>query len=106
VDNLQEFVSNRIKTLRTNEKISARELSLAIGQGHGYINQIEKGNHLPSLDGLSYICDYFHISLADFFNEDIEYPGFIDKMILYCRKLDTESINYLMLFLRSILKND
>ena len=33
----------RLATLRTKKNVSAREMSLAIGQNPGYINHIETG---------------------------------------------------------------
>lgn len=67
----EEFVANRIKQLRKQKNISAREMSLAIGQNVNYINRIERNYNLPSLQGLFYICEYFDISPQEFFNNDI-----------------------------------
>ena len=33
----EEFIAKRISTLRTNKNVSAREMSLAIGQNESYI---------------------------------------------------------------------
>lgn len=66
----EEFVANRIKQLRKQKKISAREMSLAIGQNVNYINRIERSYNLPSLQGLFYICEYFDISPQEFFDND------------------------------------
>jgi len=30
--------------------------------------KVKSGGHLPSLEVLSYICDYFKISLSEFFD--------------------------------------
>ena len=40
--NKQEF-SERLSTLRINKGVSARDMSLSIGQSPGYINNIENG---------------------------------------------------------------
>ena len=48
----------RLAQLREKKNVSAREMSLAIGQNPGYINNIESGKSLPSLPGVFYICDY------------------------------------------------
>lgn len=64
----EDFVAERIKSLRKEKKISAREMSLAIGQNVNYINRIEQKHNLPSLQGLFYICEYFKISPRDFFD--------------------------------------
>ena len=51
----------RLAQLREKKNVSAREMSLAIGQNPGYINNIELGKSLPSLPGVFYICDYLGI---------------------------------------------
>ena len=51
------FVRQRIAFLRTNMNISARELSLRLGQSEGYINAIENGKSNPSVQMLEYICE-------------------------------------------------
>ena len=45
----------RLATLRTKKNVSAREMSLSIGQNQGYINHIESGQGTPSLSGVFYI---------------------------------------------------
>ena len=49
----------RLAQLREKKNVSAREMSLAIGQNPGYINNIENGKAMPSLNGIFYICDYY-----------------------------------------------
>ncbi len=61
------FVSKRIYELRNKKNISGRKLSLELGLSNSYITQIENGQRMPSLENLSKICDYFGISLAEFF---------------------------------------
>ncbi|MGN0728906.1 helix-turn-helix domain-containing protein [Treponema sp.] len=62
----KEF-SDRLRFLRNRKKISAREMSLALGQNVNYINLIENGRRFPSLQGFFSICDCLDISPADFF---------------------------------------
>ena len=61
------FVSNRIYELRIEQDLSARELSLSLGMSPGYINKIENGKAMPSLDALFNICMFFDITLKEFF---------------------------------------
>lgn len=39
----------RLETLRIKKGVSARSMSLALGQNAGYISSIEKGRALPSM---------------------------------------------------------
>ena len=64
----EEFTQGRIAQLRTEKKVSARDMSLSLGQNNSYINQIENGKSLPSLQGLFYICEYFGITPQEFFD--------------------------------------
>lgn len=69
--NYENFIASRIYQLRNQKDVTAREMSLAIGQHKGYITQIENGQNLPSIQGLLYICEYLNISPEEFFADDI-----------------------------------
>ena len=45
--------SLRLAKLREEKGVSARDMSLSMGQNPGYINNIESGKSMPSLSGLS-----------------------------------------------------
>ncbi len=62
----EEFTQNRIAQLRMQKNVSARDMSLTLGQNNSYINQIENKKALPSLQGLFYICEYFGITPQQF----------------------------------------
>ena len=61
-------IALRIAQLRTKKGVSARDMSLSIGQNENYINRIENDISLPSLRGLILICEYFGITLKEFFD--------------------------------------
>lgn len=60
--------ANRLTSLRTQKGVSAREMSLAIGQNTSYINRIENKLTFPSMQTFFYICDYLNVTPQDFFN--------------------------------------
>ena len=70
----EEKFSNRLIELRIRKGVSARDMSLSIGQNPGYINNIETGKALPSMTNFFYICDYLDISPMDFFDFDYSRP--------------------------------
>lgn len=70
VDNDFFFICERISKLRYERGISARDMSLSLGQNQNYINNIENKKTLPSVPMFLYICDYLHISPAEFFSEE------------------------------------
>ena len=66
---MQEF-GRRLAALRMTKGVSARDMSLSIGQATGYINNIENGNNYPSMSQFFYICDYLGITPKQFFDTD------------------------------------
>ena len=50
--------SDRLRFLRNRRGISAREMSIALGQNVNYVNLIENGKRTPSLRGFFALCDY------------------------------------------------
>lgn len=58
---------DRLTQLRLQKGVSARDMSLSLGQSASYINKIENKRTLPSLLGFFYICEYLGITPQDFF---------------------------------------
>ena len=71
---------------------SAREMSLALGQNPSYINRIENGKALPSMQGFFSICEYLKITPAEFFNDEVEEPGEIRALVEKLQKLPQEQL--------------
>ena len=99
-----EFIKRRIARLRTDSNISARELSLRLGQSTGYINTIENGKSLPSMAMFLYICEYFNITPKEFFDDESEHPIILDEIISECKKLDKKSLDGLLTVIQSMQK--
>ncbi|MBO4507171.1 MAG: helix-turn-helix transcriptional regulator [Spirochaetaceae bacterium] len=59
--------ADTLRNLRNSRQISAREMSLSLGQNVNYINYIENGRHLPSMHGFFLICEYLGVDPCDFF---------------------------------------
>ena len=66
---MQEF-GRRLAELRMAKGVSARDMSLSIGQATGYINNIENGHNYPSMSQFFYICDYLGLTPKQFFDTD------------------------------------
>ena len=65
--NEQQGFARNLSALRVNKGISAREMSLSLGQGPSYINDIENGRALPSISMFFEICEYLKITPLEFF---------------------------------------
>ncbi len=101
----RKFIAKRIAGLRYAKKVSARGLSLELGQSSEYINQIENERSVPSLDGLINICDYFGITLSDFFDDKTEYPIQYREIIAELNKLDTIELEQVTNIIKLITHN-
>ncbi len=89
----EEYLSERIAKLRTIKKVSARDMSLSIGQNENYINHIENGKSMPSMQAFFYICEYFEISPKEFFDDEINNPVLIQSIINDLTTLDEKQIS-------------
>ena len=98
--------SMRLAKLRTKKNVSAREMSLSIGQNQGYINHIESGQGTPSLSGIFYICEYLGITPSQFFDFDLKNPEKLNKINEYLKKLNDEQLNALEMFLKSMTSGE
>ena len=87
----EKFIRERITQLRLSRDISEYQLSLDLGHSRGYINNITSGKTLPSKCEMLNICDYFNITPAEFFNEQIAYPSLLHEMNSIFPHLDYDS---------------
>lgn len=68
-DEWRAFFSERLTCLRMSKssKLSSRKLSQELNQCESYINKIESGRALPSMEMFFKICEYFNITPSEFF---------------------------------------
>lgn len=96
--------SLRLSKLREKKGVSARDMSLSIGQNPGYINNIETGKSMPSLTGIFYICEYLGITPSDFFDVGSENPARLKELIDYLKLLDDEQLANVTAIVKSLAK--
>lgn len=92
----------RLAMLRTKKNVSAREMSLAIGQNQGYINHIDTGQGTPSLAGFFYICEYLGITPSEFFDIENTNPERLGKINEYLKKLSDEQLEIVESLVKSM----
>ena len=90
----EDFFSKRLTQLRMEKGVSARDMSLSLGQSESYINRIENGKMMPSMTVFFYICDYFDITPQDFFNSTSPSMPLI-QIIKDLLELEPDQINHL-----------
>lgn len=96
--------SLRLARLREKKGVSARDMSLSIGQNPGYINNIESGKSMPSLPGLFYICEYLGISLSDFFDLENQNPAGLQEIIHDLKRLNDRQLAAISVIIKEILR--
>lgn len=88
----EEMFAERLARLRTVKGVSAREMSLAIGQNESYINRIENKSAFPSMQVFFYICEYLGISPEEFFAADNPEPEELRNIMTDLKTLNHEQI--------------
>lgn len=99
-----EFFRKRLSELRIQKHVSAREMSLALGQGHGYINKIENGKGMPSMSVFFYICQYLDITPEEFFDDKKKAPNQLSSLMKNLKAIDGEQIEHLTAFIQGFTK--
>lgn len=100
----EEEFSQRLIHLRTAKGVSARDMSLSIGQNAGYINNIESGKAMPSMACFFFICDYLKISPSQFFDTESKNPEKLNDLIENLKKLDSTQIEHISAIVKGLIK--
>ena len=93
----------RLAMLREKKGVSARDMSLSIGQNPGYINNIENGKSKPSLEGIFYICEYLGITPSEFFDMESQNPSKLDSIVKDMKKLDDAQLDTIAVLIKQLI---
>lgn len=88
----EDLFYERLIQLRTEKGVSARDMSLSIGQSAGYINALENKNGFPSMQVFFYICEYLGITPAEFFDAQNRNPIEYREILEDLNALDPEQL--------------
>ena len=102
----EKFFAERLSYLREKKGISAREMSLAIGQNESYINHIENQKAFPSMQSFFYICEYLGISPKDFFDQKNPDPYLMTEINAVLRDLPADQLNIILNVAKTFRKRD
>lgn len=89
---MEEFFRQRLTQLRIQKGVSARDMSLSLGQSESYINKIENGKAFPSMQVFFYICEYLGITPRDFFDTENHSPVILDELVNDLKALTNNQI--------------
>lgn len=98
----EQFIK-RLVELRMNKGVSARDMSLSIGQSAGYINNIENGVNLPSMSVFFYICEYLGVTPEEFFDLESKNPTKLDSIIKDLKHLDDKQLDTISTLVKDLI---
>ena len=94
--------ARRLVSLRMDRNVSAREMSLALGQSPGYINNIENGANYPSMAVFFYICEYLDVTPEEFFAAENAHPAKVRVLAEAAQHLSAEQLDRLTAIAREL----
>lgn len=99
-----EWFPERLAQLHIQKGVSARDMSLSLGQSESYINKIENRRTMPSMSGFLYICEYLDVLPGDFFNERRPEPHISQELLTEIEKLSPQQAEHLLAIARDIVE--
>ncbi len=99
----EEF-SKRMIELRMQKGVSARSMSLSIGQSENYINGIENGHGYPKMEPFFEICHFFGITPMEFFDTDCPSPTKARELYGIAKSLSREQLEQLIAIAKTFAK--
>lgn len=98
------FIRDRITELRMQKNVSEYKMSLDMGHSAGYIRSITSGKILPSMGEFLYMCEYFGITPAEFFDENIPAPLQLKELNSLAGQLPAEDIDALIAVAKRLVR--
>ena len=100
----EEIFPIRLAEMRNQKGVSARDMSLSIGQNPGYINNIENGKALPSMASFFFICDFLGITPQEFFDTSTKNPEEIQSITDNLKKLSKNQLQNIAFIVEDLVK--
>ena len=98
----EDFVPERLAKLRTQKGVSARDMSLSLGQANNYINNIENKKSLPAMQSFFYICEYLEVEPREFFDTGMVSPTLLGQIVTAAGKLPREKAEHILQVIRDL----
>lgn len=99
--NPEEF-ARRLALIRSKKGVSAREMSLSLGQAPSYVNKIENRLNYPSMASFFIICEFLDITPKEFFDTKECTPYVINELVETVSDYSDEQIESLIALLKSL----
>ena len=99
------FIGRKLYKLRESRGLTFARLADNLSMSAGHLSDMENGKSLPSIPKLDSICEFYGITLSEFFNES-DVPVILDSdqenLISNTKGLNPEQLSLLNKFLESI----
>jgi len=96
--------SLRLAQIRTRRNISARQMSIDLGQSENYITNIENNTSNPSMKMIVNICKYFDISIDEFFEYRTVNSPKLYEAINGLKELDESDFEHIAAIIKRLRK--
>lgn len=100
----EDFVRERITSLRIKKGVSEYQMSYDLGHSRGYVYNISSGKALPPLKEFFAICDYFEITPQQFFDDSTQNPELVQKAITGMKLLSESDMLMLLGIINRMLQ--
>jgi transcriptional regulator with XRE-family HTH domain len=90
------YIRSRIAELREQKGTTEYQMSLALGRGKSYIQNIMVGRALPSLTEFLKICNFLEVTPKEFFDTVLKNPSLFNKAVEKMRTFDEGGIRALL----------
>ena len=97
-----KWFSVRLAQLRIEKGVSARDMSLSLGQSESYINKIENRRTMPSMTGFFYICEYLGIEPQEFFDTNTISPAKATEIMREIGKLSPDKADHILQVIKDL----
>jgi|LSQX01.1.fsa_nt_gb transcriptional regulator with XRE-family HTH domain len=84
--------AKRIRELLKERKATQTELADFLGCTQSFLSKLLTNKNRITVEMLEKACEFFGITLGDFFQEEGELPLHIENFIAYCKDLSEQEI--------------
>ncbi len=98
-----EYLPKRLTLLRLQKGVSARDMSLSLGQSPSYVNMIENRRALPSMQMFFEICEFLEVTPMAFFDHEEPIPAAALRLQKRLERLGAKGVDSLSAFIDFVL---
>jgi len=95
----ENYIPVRLAQLRTQRGISARDMSLSMGQDETYIDKIEQKKSIPCMEEFLSICEFLKVTPREFFDEENLNPALLNQLVKELIPLSSTALEDLLTLL-------